>query len=214
MGTTGAAGRRTQEERSAATRERLLAATVECLAELGYAGTTTTEISARAGVSRGAQLHHFPTREELVITAVDYLLEKRHHEFFDRFARRPPGAEPAIAAIDILWSMMSGPAFHAWLELAVAARTDATLRPVVQDLSRRFIETVENSFRQIFPTPAQPDPFHAAAPRLVFALLHGLALEETILPDADNANRILDVLHRLARLALPARPARKGDPES
>ena len=59
--------RRTQEERTAAMRERLLNATVECLYELGYAKTTTTAIVERAGVSRGAQLHHFPTKADLAI---------------------------------------------------------------------------------------------------------------------------------------------------
>ena len=57
--------RRTQEERSAATRAKLLDATIDCLIELGYAGTTTTLIAERAGVSRGAQLHHFPSKDAL-----------------------------------------------------------------------------------------------------------------------------------------------------
>src|SRR4029450_5698931 len=103
------ARRRTQEERSAATRARLLDATLECLAELGYARTTTTEIAERGGVSRGAQLHHFP-----------------------------PDAERPPPAVDLLWSMVAGPTFHAWLELVVAARTDEQLKPKVTALTARF----------------------------------------------------------------------------
>ncbi len=68
---------RIQDERSAETRKRLLDATVDCLFERGYAGTTTAEIASRAGFSKGAQLHHFPTKEKLVISALEYLFELR-----------------------------------------------------------------------------------------------------------------------------------------
>src|SRR5512144_1268885 len=129
--TAAALARRTQEERTAAMKVRLLEATVECLFELGYAKTTTTEIAKRAGVSRGAQLHHFPTKAELVITAIDYVLNKRHKEFVSAFASLPAEANRAAVAIDLLWSIVSGPTFFAWLELMMAARTDAELRPVV-----------------------------------------------------------------------------------
>jgi AcrR family transcriptional regulator len=118
--------RRTQAERRASTRGRLLDATIECLGDLGYAHTTTPEIARRAGLSRGAQLHHFPTKAELVIAAVEHLFARRHQEFRAAFARVPAGADRYAAAIDILWSMVSGPTFHAWLELAVASRTSSS----------------------------------------------------------------------------------------
>src|SRR5277367_4995704 len=73
--------RRTQRERSEAMRGRLLEATIDCLYELGYSRTTTIEVAARAGVSRGAQLHHFPTKKRLVTIAVRHLLSKRIEEF-------------------------------------------------------------------------------------------------------------------------------------
>lgn len=69
--------RRAQAGRSAATRARLLDATIECLVEHGYTGTTTTAVAQRAGVSRGAQLHHYGTREQLVAAAVGHLAEQR-----------------------------------------------------------------------------------------------------------------------------------------
>src|SRR5579872_2677392 len=84
--------RRTQGERSAAMRGRLLEATVDCLYELGYARTTTIEVAARAGVSRGAQLHHFSTKERLVEVA-RHLFDKRTEEFREAFAAVPSGAD-------------------------------------------------------------------------------------------------------------------------
>src|SRR5271154_6998069 len=91
--------RRTQQERSAAMRLRLLDAAVDCLYELGYSGTTTIEVAARAGVSRGAQLHHFPTKKRLVTVAVRPLLAKRLEEFREAFAPLPADANKFVAVI-------------------------------------------------------------------------------------------------------------------
>src|SRR5262245_56941941 len=103
-------------------RARLLDATIDCLPELGYAGTTTTEVAERAGVSRGAQLHHFPTKEELVLAAVEHLFHKRNAELLAAFARLPAGTDRPAAAIDLLWKIIGADTFYAWLELAVAGR--------------------------------------------------------------------------------------------
>jgi len=194
--------RRTQAERSALTRGQLLDATIECLHELGYARTTTTEIAERAGVSRGAQLHHFPTKAELVITAVERLFERRHAEFVRAIAQLPAGPERAAAAIDLLWRMVSGPTFYAWLELAVAARTDPELRESVASLTERFMETVRRTFLDLFPPPAESNPLHAVAPLFAFALMDGLALQKILNDEPEHFRSVLDALKNLAGLAL------------
>lgn len=196
--------RRTQAARTAATRAQLLDATIECLSELGYARTTTSEIAERAGVSRGAQLHHFPTKAELVITAVDHLFARRHEEFVAAIAALPAGADRAAAAIDLLWKMVSGPTFFAWLELAVAARTDPDLRDSVASLSRRFMDVVRTTFPQLFPPPAQPNAFYEVAPMFVFALMDGLAVNQMHDRDLESLDKVLNALKSLARLAVPA----------
>src|SRR5262249_27598217 len=93
--------RRTQEERSTTTGTQPLDAALASLADLGYARTTTTEVARRAGLSRGAQLHHYPTKEELVVAALEHLLDRRHQEFLDAFAALPPDANRLDAAIDL-----------------------------------------------------------------------------------------------------------------
>jgi AcrR family transcriptional regulator len=197
--------RRTQAERTAATRARLLDATIECLFERGWAGTTTTEVANRAGVSRGAQLHHFPTKSELVATAVEHLFARRHDEFVRAIATLPEGLERAAAAVDLLWSMVSGPTFYAWLELVVAARTDPTLRETVAAIGRRFTETIERTFPELFPRPAEPNPFYETTPMFVFALMDGLALQHISDPSDQRAARIIEALKQLAQLIIPAR---------
>jgi len=142
--------RRTQEERSTATRERLLDATVECLVELGYVRTTTTEIVRRAGVSRGAQVHHFPTKAELVKSAVKHLAERRQQELREEFARIDGKADRISTAIDLLWSGYAGPLFTAVLELIVAARTDPELAAVVGSLNINVQRGVEVFMRETF----------------------------------------------------------------
>ena len=191
--------RRTQAARTAATRAQLLDATIECLSELGYARTTTSEIAERAGVSRGAQLHHFPTKAELVITAVDHLFARRHEEFVAAIAALPAGADRAAAAIDLLWPILSGPTFYAWLELAVAARTDAELRPHVVAATERVMRRVHQTFHEIFPNPpgvnVVDDP-----PKFVFAVLNGISIEKMLNPHDPAIPQHLNALKAVARL--------------
>lgn len=196
--------RRTQAERSAVMRTRLLDATVETLLEHGYTGTTTTEIARRAGVSRGAQLHHFPTKAELVLTAVEHLSERRREEFVRVVATLPEGVDRADAAIDQLWRIMSGPAFYAWLELMVASRTDPELRASLTQVYARLMDTIQRTFRDLFPASADPNPFFEIAPTFTFALLEGLALGRILAPNEPDRERVLGALKMLARLTSPS----------
>lgn len=195
--------RRTQAERRASTRGRLLDATLECLGALGYARTTTPEIARRAGLSRGAQVHHFPTKAELVIAAVEHLFARRHQEFRVAFARVPAGTDRYAAAIDILWSMVSGPTFHAWLELAVASRTDPELRRAIHELTDTLRTLIADTFRELFGGGGADHPFFAVAPHFVFALLDGLALERIAGGDDAEAGQVIEALKAMARLTMP-----------
>src|SRR5437870_7490912 len=103
--------RRSQEERREATRGAVLDATVECLAELGYSGTTTTRIARRARVSRGALLHYYASKIDLLTGAVEHIFRRRDEEFRAAVAALPAGADRHSAAVDILWKMFSGPSF-------------------------------------------------------------------------------------------------------
>jgi AcrR family transcriptional regulator len=195
--------RRTQAERTASTRARLLDATLECLCDLGYARTTTPEIARRAGLSRGAQLHHFPTKAELVTGAVERLFVRRHREFRDAFAGVPAGADRYAAAIDILWAMVSGLTFDAWLELAVASRTDPELRRALHDVTATLRALVVDTFHELFGPARQDDPFFAVAPHFIFALLEGLALERIGGSDEVQLGQVIDAAKALARLVMP-----------
>jgi len=188
--------RRTQEERSATMRVRLLDATVACLAERGYARTTTTEVARRARVSRGAQLHHFPTKQALVTTAVEHLFRRRHDEFRAAFARAPARVDRASAAIDLLWAMISGPSFHAWLELVVAARTEPDLLSLLAAVDKRFAERAELLCQKFLMPHIEDKEEIAATARLILAMFDGLATHRILSRDDAAAKRALKVAAR------------------
>lgn len=126
-----------QVERTAAMRLRLMEATVASLVELGWSGTSTTVVSHRAGVSRGAQLHHFPSKQALVIAAVEHLSERRRHAMAEAAGALPESGRTR-AVLDVLAEQFTSPVFFAALELWVAARTDPELLEAVAPLERRL----------------------------------------------------------------------------
>jgi AcrR family transcriptional regulator len=184
-------------------RVRLLDAAVDCLYELGYSGTTTIEVAARAGVSRGAQLHHFPTKERLVTDAVRHVLAKRLEDFHEAFERLPDGADKPGAAVDILWEKLSGRVFYAWLELVVAARTDAPLREAVVEIAGQFLDQVQATVGEFFSQQEGGVISLDVAPVIAFAAMQGLALDRIVWPaDDGRLDRCLSSLRALATTAL------------
>ncbi|WP_019813455.1 TetR/AcrR family transcriptional regulator [Saccharomonospora saliphila] len=129
--------REPRQQRSRTTRRRLVDAAVECLAEKGWSGTTVGVIAERAGVSRGAAQHHFPTREELVVAAVEFLTDEQIAELRRRAAELPQGPSRALPVAELLLDLYTGAKFRAALHLWVAASTDAALREVLVPLEAR-----------------------------------------------------------------------------
>lgn len=191
--------RRTQAERSARTRERLLDATLGCLAERGWAGTTTTEVAERAGVSRGAQLHHFPTRSELVAAAVERLADRRMAEFGEAVRHLPPDSDWISAGIDLVWQAFQDPTAQALLELLVAARTDAELRACLAPVARQMDARLDAFAGAVFPAPFARSPRLSTLRRIAFLLLQGLAVGTILDDDPDRRAEVLGFLKDLSR---------------
>lgn len=161
------------QARALATRRKVLDATVEALVEQGYSGTTTQEVCRRAGISRGTLQYHYPTRPELLIAALEHVLSTVVQEFLARHAAQQPAPD---ALIGLMWREWQGPALTAWLELAVAARTNDELREPMRIAMLRFDELVRAAFAQLVPGEAIPVPFREHGPFFIFALLNGLAV--------------------------------------
>ena len=170
------APRATQAERSAATQTRLLDATIDCLVELGWTGTSTTEVVRRAGVSRGAQVHHYPTKDDLVLAAIDHLLARRAEEYRLAFEALPADRRTLSEALELLWSQCFGRSFDAWLELAIAARRSPALHERFVAIESEFASSVIDQFQRLFPDVFADRQLAEIAMRLTFSVLDGLAL--------------------------------------
>jgi AcrR family transcriptional regulator len=205
---------RTQAERSADTQALLLDATIESLAEVGYARTSTTAIVRRAGVSRGAQVHHYPTKGDLVVAAVERVFGQMEHAFTERFRALPPAERTLVAAVEELWAIFQGPAYPAILELVVASRTDPELHVVVEAVATRFERTVAELFDELFPELRQV-PLAGDLAAFALAVLQGAAVSGYA--GFGRPDRTVDFLRALAALAAPdlllllEHPPRKDD---
>ena len=172
-------------------RARLMDATIECLVEHGFGGTSTTLISERAGVSRGAQLHHFPTKNDLVVAAVEHLTEVRGAELAAAAAAVPRGPRRTRHVLRMLGDHFASPVFTAALELWVAARTDPALLAAVSPLELR----VGRETHRMTVDLLGADETRPGVRELVQAtldLVRGLGLASTITDDARRRKRILD----------------------
>lgn len=191
---------RTQAERSAATREALLDATLACLVEDGYARTTTARVAERAGLSRGAHLHHFQTRDTLLAAAAAHLTRRRGQELSAAAEALPAGPDRVAAGLDLLWHSYANPLYQAALDLWTHARTDADLRrelvPVERDFDR---QTLELARRLLADVADRPD-FERLV-ELSLATIRGLVVLDTLHPDGDRARRQWEFCRaRLAKL--------------
>ena len=188
---TSTAARVPQSERTRAMRQRLLEATIDCLVEHGWSGTSTTMVSERAGVSRGAQLHHFPTKSDLVLAAIGHLTEARQEELVAQSSVLPRGPRRTRAVLEMLSEQFTGPLFVAALELWVAARTDPALRDAVTELEARVGRDAHRRTVEALGV----DENLAGSRELVQAtldLVRGLGLANTLSDDAVRRSRILD----------------------
>ncbi|MGN6161251.1 MAG: TetR/AcrR family transcriptional regulator [Marmoricola sp.] len=191
MTTAGVSPRVPQEERTRAMRHRLLEATIDCLVEYGWSGTSTTLVSERAGVSRGAQLHHFPTKHSLVFAAVEHLTVMRGAELAEAARKLPRSKHTPRAVLGLLADHMTSPVFTAALELWVAARTDPELRAEVVRLEQRVGREMHRLTVELLGAD-ESRPGTREVIQATLDLIRGLGLANTIADDRRRRNQILD----------------------
>jgi AcrR family transcriptional regulator len=181
---------RREQERSRVTRQRLMEAAVDCLVEYGWAGTTTTVVAERAGVSRGAQLHHYPTRGELVVAAVQHVGRARFDELLAAAEALPLGPRRTETVLTMLADLYTGPLFKAALELWVAARTDRQLHDVAAPLEGEIgRETHRVAVRLLNADESVPGVREAVQATMDF--LRGLGLADVLSDDRRRRARLI-----------------------
>lgn len=181
-----------QDQRRERTRKVLLDATVESLSELGFSGTTTSEVQKRAGVSRGALLHHFPSKAELLVGAINHLIEMRGREIAERAAELPSTGDRIDGAMDLLWGSFSCSLFAVALELRNAARTDPELRAALMPAERIIRDRICAQSRKLFGPEISSRPGFEPALDMTLQLMIGTAMTAVLHDEPDAADELID----------------------
>ncbi|MFT5011374.1 MAG: AcrR family transcriptional regulator [Patiriisocius sp.] len=166
-----------QKTKSEKTRSIILDAALRCFYERGYNNTTTEKVAHEAGVSRGAMLHHFPSRFDLIKATVHYLHGQRLELFEEQELEIHQNAEHSLIneGIDAYWKQLHSPLFTVWNELRVAARTDKELHNILKPASRSFEKSLQKVSASVFPDLALSEEFEKAN-MLTTYLLEGMAV--------------------------------------
>jgi AcrR family transcriptional regulator len=183
---------RTQQQRRDETRRALLDAAVESLIEVGFARTTTLEVQRRANTSRGALLHHFPSKAELLVATVDHLAEMRAGELKMLAAQLPDGRARTDAVLELLWQCFSGTFFQVAMELRTAARTDPELRPVLVHAERALRDRILSQAKTLFGKDVSEHPGLERALDFTLQFMIGAAMSTVLHRDEARLRELID----------------------
>lgn len=185
---TAAQSRAPQQDRSRATRARLLESAITCLAEHGYAASTVSVVAEHAGVSRGAAQHHFPTREALFTAALEHVTRERGAQL-----RREVGGRRAEldteTIVRLVFGLFTGTYFRAAVMLWVAAASDPQLRAQVVPLEARIGREVHHVVVDLLGVDEQ-EPGVRETVQATLDLARGLGLANLLTDDAPRRDRI------------------------
>lgn len=177
--------REPKQDRSRVTRQRLLEATIECLAELGWTATTVSVVAERAGVSRGAAQHHFPTREDLFLAALEVMFDSRIVAALDQ----TEVDRSTEAVVTDLLESFSSPFFKAALQVWTNAAADPVLRERIVPLEARFGRvTYRATVRALGVDDSDPLVRHLV--QVTLDLARGLGLADVLTDDSARRRAI------------------------
>jgi AcrR family transcriptional regulator len=182
------AAREPKQARSRETRARLLDAAITCLARDGWTNATVTVIADEAGISRGALQHHFPTREDLITAALDYVFERRAAGLAEVTVPTGRGSREEFV-VRLLVGLYSDNLFKAALQVWTAAAADESLRAQIVPLERKFARGVHGLAVRLLGADDE-DPTTHALIQATLDMARGLGLADVLTDDSRRRNRI------------------------
>ncbi len=203
--------RRSQEERRAESRGKLLDATVESLIEAGYAGTTVAAVARRAGLSVGCLQNYFPTKARLLADAMTHLFERRAQEFGRAFRELPEAEDRVGRGVELIWELYQGGTFRSYLELVAAAQADPEIREQVKRAQDRIADLAIEAFWQFFEPAPGVDADPVGVPATLLAAIQGLAFSRMAHPEREDWKPALATIEGVMRRLLRPRAARGSD---
>ncbi|MBO9425772.1 TetR/AcrR family transcriptional regulator [Labrenzia sp. R4_1] len=180
-----------QQKRSEATRTKILSAAVEVLIELGLSKTTTLEVQKRAGVSRGAFLHHFPTHADLLSMTISQLIELNENAVWSEAEKLKDIADPLTRSVRTLANAYAHPSFVAELELWIASRADPALRTALRSAEQNAIADRDRVLTQLF-EGLLDQPGAEKAIGLTIEFIRGLTISSLLRNDQTLRNRLIE----------------------
>ncbi|MFA7261895.1 MAG: TetR/AcrR family transcriptional regulator [Caulobacter sp.] len=185
--------------KSRRTRARILDEAVRVIAGQGYAATTNAAVAEAAGITRGAMLYHFPTRESLLEAAIDHIQAQRAALFRDAADSLPPGGDVTEHAIETYWDLLHRTPFVAFAELEAAARTDALVRDLLAPSLAEFDRAqIGDHFLKMLHAGAGPR-FQASRDLARF-MLEGMARAQITYDKDERVERLLSVIKRATHM--------------
>jgi AcrR family transcriptional regulator len=189
--------RRSQSERSAETRARILEAAIDCIAERGFRKATAARIAARAGVSWGAVQHHFGTKESILEAVIARGLEELAGEMRGLRARHPSLEARVVAFTERAWGVFSRSANRAFLQVVLNTSEGASRGGITPHHGDRILAVLEGLWADLFGDSKASAEHQRTAQRLTFSLFSGLALESILMPQHQDFASELHVLQRV-----------------
>ena len=193
-----------QARKSEATRNQIITAAIRCIVESSYSNTTTMRIAEKAGLSRGAMLHHFPSKIDIIRAVVDYLHNKRLQAFRRSIKELPEDADHVRLAVRAYWEHVNHPLYIAIFELAVAARTDEELQQILVPAQQAFDREWYLTAREVFPEwQSDPKAFDLAL-NLTQQLMEGMSISHFTHAREIDEEQLLEYLENRLRELKPA----------
>ncbi|MFE1598905.1 TetR/AcrR family transcriptional regulator [Methylobacterium sp. ID0610] len=176
---------RQQQARSVATRDRLIRAALDEIFEVGYHAATTHQIAERASVSRGALLHHFPARADIILAAMETLLEGGTAEIKAASRQVQAGTLPLSDFVEFLWQLFSGRFFYLSMEMIIEARNDSALRDRLIPVVQRFHAALDAIWVEFCDAETRPPREARIILNLTVNLMRGMGVQTVLRPDPD-----------------------------
>lgn len=183
--------------KSRRTRARILEAAMRLFAQVGYHAASNGVVADAAGLTRGAMLYHFPTREDLVEGAVAHIQAARLALFDAAALAQPPGVDSADYAIAAYWRLLGEIPFIAFAELETVARTDAAVRERILPAQEAFDKAQVGAFLAL--AQAGDGARFQTSRDLARFLLEGLARAKLARDGDQRVKNLLTVAGRAVR---------------
>jgi AcrR family transcriptional regulator len=186
-------------ERRQTPRDKILAAAVRCLSDVGYAQTSTVRVAAEAKVARGSLLHQFPTRIDLVLAVAEHAAQAQGAFIRAGLAKLPAGRERFVGSVDVTWQAFQQPESRALIEIIIATRYDTELAERIPGFAQQFEAGIGRGAHRFAEASGLRDDHGEAATerRLMLVALRGLAVETMLSGAEAEPEAVLALLKRM-----------------